>query len=161
MDAPRSSKRFATAACKGTRLIAEAIAHATTKPAAFICASAIGYYGDRGDELLTESSPPGHDFLAEVCREWEAACQPARDAGVRVVNARIGVVLSPEGGALAKMLTPFKLGLGGTHRRWPAVHELDRAGRRGRRDSVSPRHADCERPGQFDGPEAGDQRRVH
>jgi uncharacterized protein len=98
---------------KGTRLIADAIAHAAIKPRAFICASAIGFYGNRGDERLTESSPPGDDFLANLCRDWEAACQPARDAGVRVVNARIGVVLSPNGGALRKMLTPFKLGLGG------------------------------------------------
>ncbi len=98
---------------KGTRLIADAITHASNKPRALICASAIGYYGNRGDEVLTEQSPPGRDFLADVCRDWEAACQPARDAGVRVVNARIGVILSAKGGALAKMVTPFKLGLGG------------------------------------------------
>jgi uncharacterized protein (TIGR01777 family) len=98
---------------KGARLWADAIAHAANKPRALVCASAIGYYGDRGDEVLTESSATGRDFLADVCREWEGACQPARDAGVRVVNARIGVILSPQGGALAKMLTPFKLGLGG------------------------------------------------
>jgi uncharacterized protein (TIGR01777 family) len=98
---------------KGTRLIAEAIARATNKPKALICASAIGYYGNRGDELLNENSPPGDDFLADVCREWEVSCQPARDAGVRVINTRIGVILSPKGGALHKMLTPFKLGLGG------------------------------------------------
>jgi uncharacterized protein (TIGR01777 family) len=98
---------------KGTRLIADAIARAANKPKALICASAIGYYGNRGDELLNENSPPDNDFLGDVCREWEASCQAARDAGVRVVNARIGVILSPKGGALAKMLTPFKLGLGG------------------------------------------------
>jgi uncharacterized protein (TIGR01777 family) len=98
---------------KGTRLIAEAIAGARTKPKTLVCASAIGYYGDRGEETLSEASAPGSDFLAEVCREWEAACQPARNAGVRVVNVRIGVVLSPEGGALKQMLTPFKLGVGG------------------------------------------------
>ncbi len=98
---------------KGTQLIAEAFARATDKPRALVCASAIGYYGNRGENIMTESSPPGDDFLAEVCREWEAACQPARDAGVRVVNARIGVILSPQGGALAKMLTPFKLCVGG------------------------------------------------
>jgi uncharacterized protein (TIGR01777 family) len=97
----------------GTRLIADAIAHAVDKPRTLLCASAIGYYGDRGDELLTESSSPGRDFLADTCRNWEAACHAARDAGVRVVNARTGVVLSPKGGALANMLTPFKLGLGG------------------------------------------------
>jgi uncharacterized protein (TIGR01777 family) len=115
---------------KGTHLIADAIAHAGAKPRALVCASAIGYYGSRGDERLTENSPPGDDFLAGVCREWEAACQPARDAGVRVVNARIGVVLSPDGGALAKMLTPFKLGLGGKigdgrqYISWIALHDV-------------------------------------
>jgi len=98
---------------KGTGLIAEAIAHAHNKPATFVCASAIGYYGNRCDELLTESSATGNDFLADACRQWEAACEPARQAGVRVVNARIGVVLSPDGGALAKMLTPFRFGAGG------------------------------------------------
>jgi len=97
----------------GTRLVSEAIAGLAAKSQAFVCASAIGYYGDRGDETLSESSPPADDFLARACRDWEAACQPARDAGVRVVNLRTGVVLSPEGGALAKMLTPFKLGVGG------------------------------------------------
>jgi uncharacterized protein (TIGR01777 family) len=97
----------------GTRLVSEAIARAAAKPRALVCASAIGYYGNRGDEVLSESSSPGDDFLAKVCQEWEAACQPARDAGVRVANARIGVVLSPEGGALKKMLTPFRLGVGG------------------------------------------------
>ncbi len=98
---------------RGTRLISEAIAKASNGPRTFVCASAIGYYGSRGDETLTEASPPGDDFLAHVSQEWEAACQPARDAGVRVVNTRIGVILSTEGGALKKMLTPFKLGLGG------------------------------------------------
>ncbi len=78
-----------------------------------MCASAIGYYGDRGDEILTEASEPGNLFLSEVCREWEAACEPAREKGIRVVNTRFGVVLSPKGGALAKMLTPFKMGAGG------------------------------------------------
>jgi uncharacterized protein (TIGR01777 family) len=79
----------------------------------FCSASAVGYYGDRGEEIVDESSPPGTGFLAEVCKAWEAATQPARDAGIRVVNLRLGVVLSPQGGALAKMLTPFKLGVGG------------------------------------------------
>jgi len=98
---------------KGTRLVSEAIARAANKPRTFVAASAIGYYGDRGDEALTESAAPADDFLGRVCQQWEAQCQAARDAGVRVVNLRTGVVLSPEGGALAKMLTPFKLGLGG------------------------------------------------
>jgi uncharacterized protein (TIGR01777 family) len=112
---------------KGTRLIAAAIAKSASKPA-LVCASAIGYYGNRGDAILTEQSSPGDDFLADVCREWEASCQAARDAGARVVNARIGVVLSPDGGALAKMLTPFKLGLGGKigdGRQWMSWVALD------------------------------------
>jgi uncharacterized protein (TIGR01777 family) len=75
--------------------------------------SAIGYYGDRGDELLDEASPPGSGFLADTCRAWEAAAEPAERAGIRVVRLRTGIVLSARGGALAKMLTPFRLGLGG------------------------------------------------
>lgn len=102
---------------KGTRLVSDTIANAAKSPAAgprtFVCASAIGYYGDRGDEVLNESSPPANDFLGQVCQQWEAACQPACEAGVRTVNVRIGVVLSTEGGALKQMLTPFKLGVGG------------------------------------------------
>jgi uncharacterized protein (TIGR01777 family) len=78
-----------------------------------ICASAAGYYGDRGDEPLTEESSLGSGFLADVVREWEAACDPAREAGIRVVSVRSGEVLSPAGGALAQLLPPFRLGLGG------------------------------------------------
>lgn len=106
-------QRIRDSRVEGTRLLSETIAGLNDKPRTFVCASAIGYYGDRGDEVLTEQSPPADDFLAEVCRDWEAACQPARDAGVRVANLRIGVILSPHGGALKKMLTPFKLGVGG------------------------------------------------
>jgi hypothetical protein len=98
---------------KGTRLLAEALAARRRPPRAFVCASAIGFYGDRGAEVMTESSPAGTGFLADVCRDWEAASQPAVDKGIRVVPLRIGVVLSAAGGALAKMLTPFRLGLGG------------------------------------------------
>lgn len=98
---------------KGTRLIADTLAKLTNKPRVFVCASAIGYYGDRGDEQLTEDSPPGTGFLPKVCQGWEDACQAARDAGIRTINTRIGVVLSKEGGALKSMLPPFKLGLGG------------------------------------------------
>ena len=82
-------------------------------PRVLVCASAIGIYGDRGDEILTEQSLPGHGFLAETCVSWERAAKSAGDAGIRVVHARFGVVLSPEGGALAKMLPLFRLGLGG------------------------------------------------
>lgn len=97
----------------GTRYLAEALAQTKNKPQVFVCSSAIGYYGDRGDEVLNEHSAPGLGFLAEVCRDWEAATQPAADAGIRTVQIRTGIVLSPKGGALAKMLTPFKMGAGG------------------------------------------------
>lgn len=96
-----------------TRLLCERLAGLAVPPRVLVCASAIGYYGARGDELLDEQSAPGSGFLAEVCTAWEAACAPARDAGIRVVHARIGVVLAREGGALASMLPPFRLGLGG------------------------------------------------
>jgi uncharacterized protein (TIGR01777 family) len=98
---------------KGTRLLAESLAACDHKPAVLVCASAIGFYGDRGDEPLDESAKPGDGFLPQVCVQWEQATQPAADAGIRVVNLRIGIVLSGEGGALAKMLTPFKMGVGG------------------------------------------------
>jgi uncharacterized protein len=97
----------------GTKNLAEALARAPQPPEVFISASAIGYYGDRGDEVLTEKSPSGTGFLPEVCREWEAATKPAAAAGIRSAQTRFGVVLSRNGGALAKMLTPFRLGLGG------------------------------------------------
>lgn len=96
-----------------TRNLAQALAAAKDKPAAFVCASAIGYYGSRGDEILTEDSASGRGFLAEVCREWEKATGPASDAGIRTLNLRIGIVLSKSGGALKQMLLPFRLGLGG------------------------------------------------
>lgn len=98
---------------QGTRTIAEACARLTPRPEVLVCASAVGIYGSRGDEWLDESSALGDDFLADVGREWEAAAQPARDAGIRVVHLRIGVVLNPGGGALAKMVTPFLAGVGG------------------------------------------------
>lgn len=96
-----------------TRMLCEALAGLQNKPRVLCSASAIGYYGDRGETPVDESSPPGRSFLAQGCQEWEQATQPARDAGIRTVNLRIGVVLSRDGGALAKMLTPFKLGAGG------------------------------------------------
>jgi uncharacterized protein (TIGR01777 family) len=97
----------------GTRLLATTLARAKPTPRVLVSASAIGFYGDRGDALLDESAPLGPGFLADVCREWEEATRPAFDAGVRVVHARFGFVLSPKGGGLKQMLTPFKLGLGG------------------------------------------------
>jgi len=96
-----------------TRNLAWAIAKAEEPPRTFVCASAIGYYGDRGDEVLTEETSAGTGFLPEVCREWEAATHVGL-AGIRVVNLRFGIVLSRNGGALKEMLLPFRLGLGGT-----------------------------------------------
>jgi uncharacterized protein (TIGR01777 family) len=96
-----------------TKKLCEHLAGMADPPRVLVSASAIGYYGDQWDQVCTETSPPGDTFLAHVCRDWEAATQPAADAGIRVVNTRIGVVLSPKGGALAKMLLPFKLGVGG------------------------------------------------
>jgi uncharacterized protein len=98
---------------KGTRLLAETIAGLTTPPRVMVSASAVGYYGDRADEVLREDSRPGSDFLAEVCKAWGAAADPAREAGIRVVHTRFGIVLSLEGGALGTMLPIFKLGGGG------------------------------------------------
>jgi uncharacterized protein (TIGR01777 family) len=98
---------------EGTGSVATALAQTAAKPEVFVCASAIGFYGSRGDEIVDEGSPPGQEFLPEVCREWEQVSRVAADAGIRTVNIRIGLVLSPRGGALEKMLLPFKLGLGG------------------------------------------------
>jgi uncharacterized protein (TIGR01777 family) len=97
----------------GTFNLSSALAQAEEKPRVFICGSAIGYYGNRGDESLREESAPGTGFLAEVCQDWEEATTPAVQADIRTAHIRTGVVLSPKGGALAAMLTPFKLGLGG------------------------------------------------
>ena len=98
---------------KGTTLLAETLAKLDRPPKVLVSASAVGYYGDRGDEVLTESSRAGSGFLAEVCVAWEAAATPAKEAGIRVNHLRSGIVLAQSGGALPKMLTPFKLGLGG------------------------------------------------
>jgi uncharacterized protein (TIGR01777 family) len=97
----------------GTHLLSEAIAKLSPKPRVFICASATGIYGDRDDEVLDEQSESGGGFLAGVCREWEEATKPAIEAGIRVVNLRLGPILAREGGMLAKLLTPFKMGMGG------------------------------------------------
>jgi uncharacterized protein (TIGR01777 family) len=112
----------------GTRTVSEAIARLERPPRVLVCASAIGYYGDRGDERLTEESGPGEGFLANVVREWEAASAPAEEAGIRVVRLRFGIVLSPAGGALRTMLRPFRLGLGGrlgNGRQWVSWISID------------------------------------
>ncbi len=98
---------------QGTQLLAETLAKLNRPPRVLVSASAIGYYGDRGNEMLREESTPGSGFLADTSVAWEKATQPAQQKGIRVVRARIGIVLSTEGGALAKMLLPFKLGVGG------------------------------------------------
>lgn len=97
----------------GTRLLCEALSRLGRPPQTLIAASAVGYYGSRGDEILTEGSVPGGDFLAEICEEWEQTTEIAQSKGIRVVKLRLGVVLSTHGGALSNMLTPFRLGLGG------------------------------------------------
>jgi uncharacterized protein len=98
---------------KGTALLSETLATLHHPPAVFLSASAIGYYGNRGDEVLTESSAPGNDFLADVCQQWEKATAAAAENGIRTVLARFGIILAEHGGALAKMLTPFRMGIGG------------------------------------------------
>lgn len=98
---------------RGTALLAEHLAAMRHPPRVLVCASGVGIYGDRGDEALTEASVPGQGFLPDLCVAWEAAADPARAAGIRVVALRFGMVLSPTGGALARMLPPFRLGLGG------------------------------------------------
>lgn len=106
-------RRIIESRVKGTTLLASALAGLSAKPRVLVSASAIGFYGDRGPEILREESASGSDFFSEVCREWEKATLQASQSGVRVVHLRIGMVLSGEGGALQRMLTPFKLGLGG------------------------------------------------
>lgn len=113
---------------EGTKLLCETLAKLQRPPRVLISASAIGFYGDQGDRELTEESPSGSGYLPEVCREWEVATEAATKAGIRVVQLRFGVILSPGGGALAKMLTPFRLGLGGRMgkgRQWMSWIALD------------------------------------
>ena len=116
----------------GTGHLAQALAHAEHKPQVMISASAIGFYGNRGEEILTENSASGKGFLPEVGCAWESAAQPAEDAGIRVVHPRFGLVLSPKGGALEPTLIPFRLGLGGNlgngKQWWSWIHVQDVAG---------------------------------
>ena len=110
---PAQKAKIRESRVAGTRLLAETLSKLKTPPKTLVCASAIGFYGDRSDQRLNEDSPPGTGFLADTCREWEAAAKPAADRGIRVVHLRTGVVLASQGGALAKMLTPFRLGIAG------------------------------------------------
>ncbi|HEX8694024.1 MAG TPA: TIGR01777 family oxidoreductase [Longimicrobium sp.] len=123
-------RRIRASRVDATRLLAEALAGLAHKPRVLVNASAVGFYGSRGDERLDEMSAPGDDFLAGVVRDWEAATAPAAEAGVRVVLPRFGVVLTARGGALARMLTPFRLGAGGrlgSGRQWMSWISLDDA----------------------------------
>lgn len=106
-------ERIRNSRVEGTRQLAAILSTLTQKPKVLVNASAIGFYGNRGEEVMTESSEPGKGFLPEVCKEWEQATKDAEEAGIRVVRLRIGVVLSKDGGALSRMLIPFKFGLGG------------------------------------------------
>jgi uncharacterized protein (TIGR01777 family) len=126
-------RRILESRTKGTQLIAETAARLEPRPAVLVCASAFGFYGNRGDEVLTEASARGGGFLADVAEAWEAAAQPARDAGLRVVSMRHGLALTASGGALARLLLPFRLGLGGRSGSgeqwwsWIAMDDLTRA----------------------------------
>lgn len=110
---PEQKRRILDSRVKGTRLLAETAAALDPRPSVFVCGSAVGFYGLRGDEVLTEESTSGDGFLADVVRQWEAAAAPAADAGIRTVLLRTGIILSPEGGALGRLLPLIKLGVGG------------------------------------------------
>jgi len=125
---PKKKVRIRESRVVGTRDLATALANAEKPPHTLIVASAVGYYGPRGDEIITEDTPPGSDFLAQGTSLWEAAAEPARQAGIRVINFRIGMVLSPDGGALKEMLFPFKMGVGGrvgSGKQWMSWVALD------------------------------------
>jgi hypothetical protein len=148
---PEQKRAVLDSRVKGTTLLADTLAELPAKPGVLVSGSAVGYYGDGGDTVLDESSPNG-DFLADVCRQWEACTQPAADAGVRVVNIRTGIVLHPDGGALQQLLTPFRLGLGGriaSGKQWMSwialpdevgaiIHALDHDTLRGPVDLTAP-----------------------
>jgi len=121
-------KRIRQSRVKGTKLLADAMANLSRPPKTLISASAVGYYGNRGDEPLTETSAPGNDFLSQVCVEWEKATELAAAKGIRVVNTRFGIILDARGGALAKMLPPFRMGIGGkigSGKQWMSWIALD------------------------------------
>jgi uncharacterized protein len=126
---PQQKRRIRDSRVKGTAVLAGAVASRERRPRVLVSASAVGYYGSRGDEILTEDSAPGNDFLAGLCVEWEGETKPVVDAGVRTVIVRSGIVLSAHGGALRNMLVPFRLGLGGKQgsgrqwMSWIALHD--------------------------------------
>jgi len=121
-------RRIRDSRITGTSVLAAAVASRERKPRVLVSASAVGYYGDRGDEILNEDSAPGAGFLAETCKDWEAETRPASDAGVRTVTLRTGIVLAKHGGALKQMLLPFRLGVGGKQgsgKQWMSWIALD------------------------------------
>src|SRR5690348_2812872 len=129
----RRKKRIRSSRVRGTQLLSEALAQLAAPPRVLVSASGVNFYGSSSDEVLTEESPAGSDFLSAVCREWEAATEPARQRGIRVENLRIGMVLSANGGALPAMLPAFKAGMGGKlgsgqqFVSWIAIDDLTRA----------------------------------
>jgi uncharacterized protein (TIGR01777 family) len=129
---PKYKEEVLQSRVQGTTLLARTLAHLDARPAVLVSGSAVGYYGDRGDEELTEESGPGAGFLADVVRQWEDSTAPAEDAGIRVVKVRSGIVQSAAGGGLKRLLLPFKLGLGGrfgSGRQWLSwVHVDDEVG---------------------------------
>lgn len=129
---PSRKKEIIASRVESTRQLVAAMKNLDSKPKVFVCASAIGYYGDRGDEVLDESAESGEGFLPDLCRQWEDAAQQAEESGIRVVSLRIGVVLGHDGGALQPMLPPFRLGFGGkvgSGRQWMSwIHVRDLAG---------------------------------
>ena len=121
-------KKIRESRTRGTKLLADALGNLTNPPRVLLSASAIGYFGDRDEEVLTETSAPGNDFLSEVCVEWEKTTSHATAMGVRVMNARFGIILDKEGGALKKMLPPFRMGIGGkigSGKQWMSWIALD------------------------------------
>ncbi|HNQ21555.1 MAG TPA: TIGR01777 family oxidoreductase [Phycisphaerae bacterium] len=129
---PARRERIARSRIDGTRLLCDVVAGLERRPRVVICASAVGIYGSRGDEVITEGSSTGAGFVPELCRAWEAATEPAQAAGIRVVHLRIGLVLSRGGGVLARMRPVFRLGLGGVlgsgrqYVSWISLHDLMR-----------------------------------
>jgi uncharacterized protein (TIGR01777 family) len=129
---PERKKILRTSRVDSTRVLVDSLARLKKKPRAFLSASAVGYYGDRGDEVLTETSRAGEDFLAQLARDWEAEAMRAEASGMRTVILRFSVVLSQKGGALARMLTPFRIGVGGrlgSGKQWMSWVALEDAAR--------------------------------
>lgn len=129
---PEVKRRIRDSRVQGTERLIQTLSVTRNRPQTLVCASAVGYYGDRGDEQLTEASAPGKGFLPDICREWEEKADLAAALAMRVIKVRTGVVLGPGGGALAQMLTPFKAGVGGRlgdGRQWmPWIHIDDIVG---------------------------------